>query len=691
MNILMATDALGIGGAETHILELCRALLTRGHRVTVLSRGGVYAEALLAAGATHIQFPYGGLRALLFSRAFIASLLTSGDFDVVHAHTRRMGFLFSKLCQKRRIPFVTTAHWTFSTALPKRLLSRWGDCTLAVSPDIRDYLKNAYGIPDTEIRVTVNGIDGVHFSPLEGERRPFEVVTVTRLDKGRSKTAEALIDLAPYLCRRLPDAHITVVGEGSEGKRLLEKAERVNLFLGREAVTMAGGTDDVLPYLRRAAVFVGASRAALEALSCGVVTLLSGDEGYLSLFTEENAARATETNFCFRGERLLDRETLLRDLLRALSIGEEERRRLSAFGRRFVTENYSPARMAEDALAVYAAAIRKKPRGVTLCGYYGYRNLGDEATLSAAIRVLRMRGYEEFAVLSRRGKTGKNRQGIYTVPRFSPRRVFLALRKSRRLVLGGGTLLQNETSRRSLFYYTAVMRLALFCGVPVEILSGGIGRITGRQGRTVARLLTDAAAVTLRTPRDVEDAKKLSPTCDARLLPDLVFSLPKPPQASAPRDAVAFSIRKEGDSDALLSAIIALKSRLSFRFVFVAMMPKDVGATRKYARATGGEAVVKASPDELAALLATARYAVGMRLHFLIFALRAQACPVSLFYDEKGEKFADFVNDSLQKTLIHQMDAKDNAIADKLAALLSAPPPEADIAAADAYLSGFYP
>ena len=46
LNILMTTMQMGFGGAETHIFELVRALTRDGHKVTVASAGGKYAEML---------------------------------------------------------------------------------------------------------------------------------------------------------------------------------------------------------------------------------------------------------------------------------------------------------------------------------------------------------------------------------------------------------------------------------------------------------------------------------------------------------------------------------------------------------------------------------------------------------------------------------------------------------------------
>ena len=57
MKILMVTMAMHIGGAETHILELCRALSRMGHRITLASNGGVYADMLAAEGITQVSLP----------------------------------------------------------------------------------------------------------------------------------------------------------------------------------------------------------------------------------------------------------------------------------------------------------------------------------------------------------------------------------------------------------------------------------------------------------------------------------------------------------------------------------------------------------------------------------------------------------------------------------------------------------
>nr|MCR4904693.1 glycosyltransferase [Clostridiales bacterium] len=161
MNILMVTMGLGIGGAETHILELARCLRAGGHGVTVVSNGGVYVDALIAAGVRHVDAPLHSKHpaALLRSWRTLRRLVRGERFDVIHAHARIPGFLSSIVARQEDIPFVTTFHGVFNPVWYWRLLTRTGERALAVSEDVREYLEKWYHMPADRITVTVNGID----------------------------------------------------------------------------------------------------------------------------------------------------------------------------------------------------------------------------------------------------------------------------------------------------------------------------------------------------------------------------------------------------------------------------------------------------------------------------------------------------------------------------------------------------
>ena len=57
MRVLMTTMQLDIGGAETHIVELSKALARKGVEVYVASSGGAYEKELSESGIKHFSVP----------------------------------------------------------------------------------------------------------------------------------------------------------------------------------------------------------------------------------------------------------------------------------------------------------------------------------------------------------------------------------------------------------------------------------------------------------------------------------------------------------------------------------------------------------------------------------------------------------------------------------------------------------
>jgi glycosyltransferase involved in cell wall biosynthesis len=163
--VILATMSLGIGGAETHIVELALELKRRGVDVSVASSGGVYVAELEAAGIAHHEVPMHrrSIAAMLRSLVLMRRLVKREKPDVVHAHARIPGFvcgLVRKAMRKKdRFAFVTTAHFDFKVGRGLRYLTNWGQKTVAVSEDMREYLVKNYDIKPDDIIVSVNGIN----------------------------------------------------------------------------------------------------------------------------------------------------------------------------------------------------------------------------------------------------------------------------------------------------------------------------------------------------------------------------------------------------------------------------------------------------------------------------------------------------------------------------------------------------
>lgn len=658
---------LDIGGAETHIVELSKELKDRGHEVVIVSNGGVYVPEAEAAGIRHYAAPLNRRSgpAMAQARKILRQVIRRERPDIVHAHARIPAFLCGTL--RGRFAFVTSCHGVYQVSGALKLLSNWGEHTLAVSEDIRDYLMEQYGIPAEQITLTINGIDTEKFSPqVSGEaiRREFAlggdkvVGHVSRLDRASSHTARQLIALAPRLTQAVPGLRILIAGGGDVYEELSAQAQGVNQALGRDCLVLTGPRTDVNEIAAACDLFVGVSRAALEAMAAGKPAVLSGAQGHTGLFTPELLEKAVDTNFCCRTDPVSTEEQLLEAVVSALALPPERRAALGAFGRRVVQERYSVSRMAQDALSVYGRVCRK--HRVVVSGYYGFGNAGDDAILESIHQANRSAGDGvSVTVLSNAPELTRKQYGLDAVPRFRVLEVLCALMRCDALVSGGGSLLQDTTSTRSLLYYLSVIRCARWLHRPVMLYANGIGPVRKPVNRRrVRRVVEGATLVTLRDHASAQELTEMGVTRPVQVTADPVFRLePAGPDRALEllsaaglepgRPFAAVSVRDwhdVGDFFAQLARLCDhLRRRYGLEVLFLLMQPqRDREATQQVRNAMEESSYVldaPCTPRELMGVLGQGRLCLAMRLHTLIFAARMAVPTMGLVYDPKVDSY----------------------------------------------------
>ena len=648
---------MGIGGAETHMLTLAAELVSMGHRVTVASERGELCAELKRRGIRFVRVPLSGKRKLDTRRAYLLlrRLLLSYDFDVVHAHSRLSAFLIWSIRKKDGLEFrfIVTAHAKYRASPAHRLFSVWGDQCIAVSRDIKWHLVRILGVDPERIRVIPNGIDTDLFSP-SGRGEKHSILFVSRLDADCSRGAESICRIAPRLAQRFPRGHVTVAGGGSELGRIRSMARKANEVIGKEFVRIVGKREDMAELMAAHECVVGVSRVALEAMSMNKTVILCGNEGALGLLTPQRLAAAVETNFTCRGKGRMAKDSALQSWIeRALTLDEKSRKRLHSWGRKIVEESYSADKMVEQTLSVYE---NRSARGMKIAigGYYGFGNIGDESVLATLSRELRKRlpGCR-LTAFTKGGRSVKGVEGVSFAAGFSPRAILNELLRSEVYVSGGGSLLQNTTSTRSLIYYCGMIRLAKKLGNRCIVLANGIGPLHGAVARALARsalLTSDYVSV-----RDQDSLLRVMNLTDGRIVPrlsaDPIF-LPsdrmQPTKESERRlldcgvryAVVALKGRGEG-SMAIFSAIGEYCRKRRLLPVFISMdAVEDERTAILGAGRTGGVAVRVEGGEDVLRLLSRAELAIGGRLHFLIFALKSGVPFLPICTDPKIDAFS---------------------------------------------------
>src|SRR6056297_1703138 len=123
---------------------------------------------------------------------------------------------------------------------------------------------------------------------------------------------------------------------------------------------------------------------------------------------------------------------------------------------------------------------------ILLAGYYGFNNIGDEAILEMFLRIIENRtNKKNIKILTADPQKTKKKFGIEGIDRYSFTKVNKGILDSDVIIVGGGSLLQDVTSKRSIYYYLYIIFIAKILNKKIALLSQGIGPINGKINKII--------------------------------------------------------------------------------------------------------------------------------------------------------------------------------------------------------------
>lgn len=287
-------------------------------------------------------------------------------------------------------------------------------------------------------------------------------------------------------------------------------------------------------------------------------------------------------------------------------------------------------------------------------------NTGDEAVLTAIVQALRRRDPEgEITVLSAAPEHTREVHGVSAVSRVNPRAVVAALDRADLLISGGGSLLQDVTSLRSLVYYLGVVTLARARGVPVFFYAQGVGPLhRPLSRRLVARVATGVAGITVRDEASAALLRQIGvDQPPVRVTADPVFALEPPTGAAEPegrlpggrRPIFGFAFRPWAGAESWVPAVAEAAGELARRYgaelrwlPFQADRDVEVASALQAACPAPSRIVPAArAPQGMFAELARCDVVVAARLHALIMGAAAGRPVVGVSYDPKVDALLD--------------------------------------------------
>lgn len=715
MKIIHMISGGDVGGAKTHVLSLL-AGLNKTETVHLIC----FTEGPFADEARQLGIPTTVIAdsSLLRTGKRILAMIRHDGYQVIHCHGARANMMGMLLRKKAGVPVISTIHSDYRldylgrpmAALTygniNKIALRRFDAWVGVSAGMTDLLISR-GFDPQRVYTLYNGVD---FSRrpeivprdaylksigLSVEEDTVVFGIAARINPVKDMTT--LIRAFAAAVEECPNIRLVIAGDGEQEAEIRALArelcpsgtvcfagwvQQIDSFYNALDVNVLTSLSETFPY----ALTEGARmHCATIASRVGGVPYLIDDGFNGLLFEPRDVAKLTSHMVYFarhREERLAMGEKLY----------EKARR------------DFSLEAMVSKQESIYETIIRRAKRpaglrdGVVICGAYGKGNSGDNAILNAIVEQLHHIDPDlPITALSRDPMETKLCAGIDAVYTFSVFKIGRLLRRTKLYISGGGTLMQDATSTRSLLYYLFSIRQAHRRGCKVMLYGCGIGPISKErnQKRTAKVLNRYVNIISVRDRYSIDTLEQLGVTepeihlnADPALLID-------PPDTDELRSYLCRSGLVEGKSYVMIAlrpwdgftekigAFAAAAEYLHREYGLIpllyAMEPaRDEAAVKAVAEKIHCPHLVLSAGTNGAEILALVRrmsLVISMRLHTLIFASGQGVPVVGIVYDPKVSGFLDYLGQDLYLPL---QEVNLGALADLIDAAMAEEPFESE-------------
>ena len=529
MKVIHLISGGDTGGAKTHVHSLLRSLARSVDVTLVCFRDGPFAQEAAALGIDTRVYPGRFFSAL----GEVEELIRSEGFELIHSHGSRGNLAGALLARRTHLPVVSTVHsdWKLDymgrplAAMTYGTLNAWALRRIKYHIGVSDAMRQLLierGFRRNDTFAIYNGIDFARELP-DTDRAAFYRRFGAKIDPGdvvvgAAARLDPVKDLATLVRavaearRSAPNIKLIIAGEGPERAALTELAASLGM---PDALTLCGWLDDMDEFYGSVDINTLTSisetfpYAITEGAAHRLPTVSTRVGGIPSLITDGETGYLVEVG---------DYESLGRRLA-ALAGDAQLRSRLGEALFERASRDYSIDVTCREQVALYEQILDRERNGgragVLICGAYGLGNAGDEAILDALVAEMRkIDPLMPLTVLTREPVETAARLDVEAVHSFNAPK-FLSIMKRRTLYInGGGSLIQDVTSRRSLWYFLFTLHAARKRGCRVMMYGCGIGPVkrAGGVAHTRSTLNSSVDVITLREPDSVEELARFGVT-----------------------------------------------------------------------------------------------------------------------------------------------------------------------------------
>ncbi|OGI09408.1 MAG: polysaccharide pyruvyl transferase CsaB [Candidatus Margulisbacteria bacterium GWF2_35_9] len=286
---------------------------------------------------------------------------------------------------------------------------------------------------------------------------------------------------------------------------------------------------------------------------------------------------------------------------------------------------------------------------VTLVGYFGHGNTGDEAILHSIIGQLkRYHNPVQITVLSNTPEKTSATYNVISIQRKSLASILASIRMSNIIIFAGGTLFQDITSIGSLLYYLSIIVVSKIFHKKVILYSQGIEPFKYYFSKLLVKqvfVFTDFISV-----RDLESRKYLLETLKLkktiRYTVDSAMMLNPLQVNNKYKGYIGINLMNIIDCplDHIAKALIKFSNEFNKKILYIPFQEGDIIVGQKLERLIPSSLFeildVHENISELLGIISQLDLLMGARLHSLILSATVYTPFIGIHYYDKVQSFS---------------------------------------------------
>ena len=296
---------LTAGGIETACITQIKEFSRRGYKIYVLAENGFYAEKLKQIkGVTYINFPYESRASYNLQKVEqVKEIIEKYNIKLVYIHQIDCVASVLSACILTNIPYIAYVHHGITGVYDdelqmgnmgrnfQTLYYKMASKIIAIQEASKKENMERFKLEENKYKVIPNCVDFLEFnskSPINLNK----VLLISRFEKDKKNGVINGLRWFLEYKKLNSKAELTIVGDGSQRQKVEEQIKELKI-----ECHMLGARNDIRDIMEQNGIILGIARCAQEAIAMKRIAIITGNEDFQGIITNDNIEKFSYTNF----------------------------------------------------------------------------------------------------------------------------------------------------------------------------------------------------------------------------------------------------------------------------------------------------------------------------------------------------------------------------------------------------------